>query len=125
MAEPARQQEPQQGPEPGYTPGPLPKTARSGYAIWSLVFGLFGNILFFGPLLTSIVIAGPSLTALAQTGTFLALSSLLAVLFGALGIAQINKGVRRGMGMAVVGLLLGIVGILGFLFDSTLVALLG
>ena len=74
--------------------------------------------------MTSLVIAAPSLTALAQTRTFLGLSSLLAVLFGSLGISQINRGLRRGMGMAVVGLVLGVVGILGFLFDAALLSLL-
>jgi hypothetical protein len=116
MAEPAKQPEPQKGPDLDYAPGPRPKIARSGYAIWSLIFGILGGLVFFGPVVTAVILQAPSLTLIARvTRGILAICSVLAILFGSLGISQVNRGLRRGKGMAIVGLILGIIGLLAYL----------
>jgi hypothetical protein len=40
--------------------------------------------------------------------------SVLAIIFGAVGLKQTENGERGGRGMAVAGLVLGIVGVVGF-----------
>jgi hypothetical protein len=88
---------PTQPPAPGYgyPPGassPRPRT--SGAAIASLVLGILGCI----PLLTS----------------------LLAVVFGIVGIRKTRDPMTSGRGMAIAGLVLGLVGIIGWSLISGL-----
>jgi uncharacterized membrane protein YvbJ len=65
------------------------ETRTSGMAVAALVMGILGFI-FFGFL------------------------GILAIIFGAIGISQINKDpTLKGKGMAVAGLVLGIIGIAG------------
>ena len=73
---------------PAAAPAPAPTRAAertSGMAIAALVIGIAGFV-FFGPL------------------------SILAIIFGAIGISQINRDPNlKGKGMAVAGLVLGII----------------
>jgi uncharacterized membrane protein YvbJ len=75
-------------------PAPTPRAAAtgertSGMAVAALVMGILG-FLFFG------------------------LLSILAIIFGGIGISQTNKDPSlKGRGMAVAGLVLGIIGIVG------------
>ncbi len=68
----------------------VPVTKTSGMAIASLVLGLVGFFVF--PFIPSV----------------------LAIIFGAIGMGQINRsnGAVKGKGMAVAGIILGIVGII-------------
>ena len=105
-ADPGRQPPPAPyGAPPGYDPGygmpaygvpyggpPQPQSKPSGMAITSLVLGIVGVPLFC-----------------------FVLPSLLAVVFGAIGIRQCSKNpVYSGKGMAVAGLILGVLTLLGF-----------
>lgn len=96
MAEPERMPEPE---EPRLYEAPEPQRERpySGLSIASLILGLFGTGFFFIP-------------------GFGVLSSTLAVIFGLIGLSQVNRGIRRGAGMAIAGLVLGLIGLLGFVF---------
>ena len=76
---------PQGGPQ-GYVPPVAPRTSAS--AIMSLIFGILGCV----PLLTSI----------------------LAVIFGIVGIRATRDPRYTGKGIAITGLILGILGILGW-----------
>jgi uncharacterized membrane protein YvbJ len=75
---------------PAKAPAPVATGERtSGMAVAALVMGILG-FLFFG------------------------LLSILAIIFGAIGINQTNKDPNvKGKGMAVAGLVLGIIGIVG------------
>lgn len=71
---------------------PQPQSKPSGMAITSLVLGIVGVPLFC-----------------------FVLPSLLAVVFGAIGIRQCNKNpVYSGKGMAIAGLILGVLTLVGF-----------
>jgi len=80
-------------PAPAAAPAPAPVatgTRTSGMAIAALVMGIVGFI-FFGPL------------------------AILAIIFGAIGIGQTGKDpTLKGKGMAVAGLVLGIIAIAGW-----------
>lgn len=117
MSEPARKPEPQDEPR-GFQEVPRqPKIARSGYAIWSLIFGLIGTVVFMLPgLLETVIVLPSSLRPLVQLRGLLALSSLLALFFGLIALSQIQKGIRRGAFMAVIGGALGTIGILAWIF---------
>lgn len=95
---------------PGYGPGspmppyggpPQPQSKPSGMAIASLVLGIIGVPMFC-----------------------FVLPSLLAVVFGGVGLRQCSKNpVYSGKGMAIAGLVLGLLTLLGFVlllvaFDS-------
>ncbi len=69
--------------EPSGGPG-----QRSGFAVAALPLGIVGLPLFM-----------------------LAVPSILAVVFGILGIRQTGDGSRTGRGMAIAGLVLGLVGV--------------
>ena len=81
---------PAAAPAPEAAPTPPPSavaggTRTSGMAIAALIIGIAGFI-FFGPL------------------------GILAIIFGAIGISQINRDPNlKGKGMAVAGLVLGII----------------
>ena len=71
---------------------PQPQSKPSGMAIASLVLGIIGVPMFC-----------------------FVLPSLLAVVFGAIGVRQCGKNpVYSGKGMAVAGLVLGVLTLLGF-----------
>lgn len=71
---------------PAFVPsGPV---TRSGLAVASLVLGIVGIPLFV-----------------------LALPSLLAVVFGGIGLRQTADGRRQGRGLAIAGLVLGVIGL--------------
>ncbi len=61
---------------------------RSGFAVAALTLGIVGLVLF--------VTVVPS---------------ILAVIFGAIGIRQTGGGRRSGRGMAIAGLILGLIGV--------------
>ncbi len=48
--------------------------------------------------------------------------SLLAVIFGAVGLKQTKDGVKGGRGLAVAGLVLGIIGVVGAIFMYAAIA---
>jgi hypothetical protein len=75
---------------PAVGPAPL-----SGLAIASLALGVLAVALFWLPLFGQLI-------------------SILAIVFGGLGIYYTNLGVRRGRGLAIAGLILGIVGLVLF-----------
>ncbi len=83
-------------------PAPAPAATgerTSGMAVAALIMGILG-FLFFG------------------------LLSILAIIFGAIGISQTNKDPRlKGKGMAVAGLVLGIIGIVGGVIWAIAVAI--
>ncbi len=88
---------------PAAAPAPAPRAAAeertSGMAIAALVMGIIG-FLFFG------------------------LLSILAIIFGAIGISQTNKDPSlKGRGLATAGLVLGIIGIVGGIIWLIAVAL--
>ncbi|MBA7594356.1 hypothetical protein ES703_01297 [subsurface metagenome] len=79
---------------PAAAPAPAPRAAAgtrtSGFAIAALITGIVG-LLSFGPL------------------------AILAIIFGAIGISQTNKDPNlKGKGMAVAGLVLGIIACVGW-----------
>jgi hypothetical protein len=94
-----------------------------GLAIASFILGLVG--LVTGPLffIVSAIVASARGSQDALGLIFLTMwfvwgmSSLLAVIFGPIGMARIARGEgrRRGYGLAVTGLVLGILGLVGFL----------
>ena len=63
-------------------------------AIASMVLGIVGIIPFF----------------------FLVVPSLLAVIFGAVGVVQTRAGMVKGRGMAISGLVMGAVVLIGWVF---------
>lgn len=69
-----------------HMPAPVPQT--NGWAIASLICGIIGCIPF--------------------------LTSLLAILFGILGIKKSSQPMTGGKGLAIAGLVLGILGVLGW-----------
>jgi hypothetical protein len=75
---------------PAAGPAPLSKLA-----IASLALGVLAVALFWLPLIGQAV-------------------SILAIVFGGLGIYYTNLGVRRGRGLAIAGLILGILGLVLF-----------
>jgi len=129
MAEPARQPEPDKEPRGGFKEPrggfaqAQPKPARSGYGIWAFIFGLFANTALILPLLVTLV-SGPTsaIELLARTQSVMVSFSVIAIVLGAIGISQINKGLRRGMGLTVFGLVLGVVGLLSFILEITVLA---
>lgn len=95
-----------------------------GLAVSSFILGLVGLITAVMFFVTSAVAASVrgnqdafGIIFLTMWGVW-GLSSLLAVVFGAIGMARSarDEGRRRGFGLAVTGLVLGIVGLVGFLF---------
>ena len=99
MGEPARKPEPQKPTEFEISRKLVP---ISGIAITSFILGIVGIIFSLVP-------------------GFGVLMSVLAIIFGAFGISQINRKIRRGAGMAIAGLVLGIVGLLIFIFAFVVV----
>jgi hypothetical protein len=77
---------PVQGAVPQYQPPQPPK--NNGWAIASLICGILGCI----PVITS----------------------LLAIVFGIMGIKKSNEPQTSGKGLAIVGIVLGIIGVLGW-----------
>jgi hypothetical protein len=67
-----------------------PRALQNGYGTAALVLGIVG-LLLFGCIL------GP-----------------LAIVFGAMGISKVNKGLATNKGAATTGLVLGIVGLVGW-----------
>jgi uncharacterized membrane protein len=65
--------------------------ARNGMGTASLVLGILGVVLFFFPYVSVIL-------------------SVLAIIFGSIGIKRANRGEASNKGMATAGLVLGIVG---------------
>lgn len=90
------------GMEPGYPPpqyqGGPPVKRTNGFGITALVMGLVGLILL-PPLL-----------------------GIMAIIFGAVGIGFANKNMGSGKGIAIAGLILGIVDLLWFFALLALVA---
>ena len=95
MGEPARTPEPHE-PQRSAAPEPQRQLPTSGLAIASLVLGVIG-IFAFG------IILGP-----------------LAIIFGAIGISQASRKRRRGVSMAIAGLVLGIIDIIIAIFAIAL-----
>lgn len=129
MAEPARQPEPDKEPhggfkEPrgGFAPA-RPKLARSGYGLWAFIFGLFSTTTLVLPLLITLV-SGPTsaIELLARTQSLMVSFSIIAIILGAIGVSQIKRGLRRGMGLTVFGLVLGLIGLLSFILEATALA---
>jgi hypothetical protein len=86
-------QQPQEG---GYPPAPPgygypPQQQSNGMAVSGMVLGILAVVLFWLPVVGWIL-------------------AILAIIFGALGIARGNKG-ASGKGMAIAGLVLGIISI--------------
>ena len=129
MADPARQPEPDKEPQKGFQKPQggfaqaQPKLARSGYGIWSFIFGVLANTTLVAPLLVTLL-SGPTsaIELLARTQSIMVSFSVIAIILGAIGISQINKGVRRGMGLTVFGLVLGVIGLLSFVLEATVLA---
>ena len=129
MAEPARQPEPDNEPDRGFQKPQggfaqaQPKIARSGYGIWAFIFGVLANTTLVAPLLVSLF-SGPTsaVELLTRTESIMVSFSVIAILLGAVGISQIKKGLRRGMGLTVLGLVLGFIGLLSFILEVTVLA---
>jgi uncharacterized membrane protein len=98
MSEPMRMPEPHEREEPT----PQREAPVSGMAVASLVLGLIGAGLFFVPGLGIV-------------------SSILAIIFGFVGISQTSRKVRRGQGMAIAGVILGGIGLLIFIYTIALI----
>jgi len=81
-------------PQYGYTPGPQMQPPQgNGIAVASLVLGICALVLFFLWFLAPIL-------------------GLLAIIFGALGISKANKIGGKGKGLAIAGLITGVLGLL-------------
>ena len=117
MNEPSRQPLDSQGvPEPGESIGSRPRVALAGYAILSLVLAVIGFTELVVPGLVDRGLTPPSLLGwTTRAGGLWGVASALAVVFGFLGIAQIVQEERRGLMVALLGLLLGVWGLLAFL----------
>ena len=79
---------PQGYPPPGYPPPGYPPARTSGSAVTSLIFGIVFCIPF--------------------------VSGLLALIFGIVGVRATRSPAVRGRGMAVAGLVLGVIGLIGW-----------
>jgi hypothetical protein len=90
-------------------PSPIPQALlrQNIYALLALIGGVLA---FLGNCLTFISIIVPELPFLCATisGIF----SLLALVLGVVGLVQTKKNRERGKGMALAGLLLGILGVI-------------
>ena len=81
-------------PQYGYTPGPQMQPQQgNGIAVAALVLGICALVLFFLWFLAPIL-------------------GLLAIIFGALGISKANKIGGKGKGLAIAGLITGVLGLL-------------
>ncbi|MGW8432635.1 hypothetical protein ACWGJ9_16225 [Curtobacterium citreum] len=95
-----QQSSPQPFPPMG-APGPV--QPGNGFAVTAFVLGLFGFLVTWIPFFI---------------GVFLGfLPDLLAIVFGIIGIVRANR-VRRGMGLAVTGLVLGGLAFLSIFFGA-------
>jgi hypothetical protein len=80
--------------QPTITPaGPVPVAPRNGFGVTALVLGIVGAVFSWVPVLGLIL-------------------AVLAVVFGALGYARARKGQATNSGMAIAGLVLGIIAFL-------------
>jgi len=81
-------------PSQPYAPGPGQpvQVAGNGFAVAAFVLGLFGFLVTWIPFFIGLFLGG--------------LPDVLAIVFGICGIVRANR-VRRGMGLAVAGLVLG------------------
>ena len=86
---------------------PAPVSKSSGAAIGALVLGLIGIITgFFG---ASFMVAGVIISSYNFVAFLLYLPSILGVILGIAGIAQSGKPGVGGRGLAIAGLVLGII----------------
>ena len=90
-------------------PNPIPRALlrQNIYALLALVGGLLA---FLGNCLTTLSIIIPGLPFLC--GTISGIFSLLALALGITGLVQVKKSREKGRGMALAGLLLGILGVI-------------
>lgn len=95
---PQQQGFPQGQPGLGYSQGYVPTRRTSGLAVAALVVGIFSIVLFCVPLL------GPALGA-------------VAIVLGAIAMSVTKNPAVGGRGMAITGLVLGIVGVLVLVFQ--------
>ena len=90
-------------------PVPIPKALlrQNIYALLALIGGILALL---GNCLTFLSIIVPGLPFLC--GTISGIFSLLAIALGLAGLAQTKKNREKGRGMALAGLLLGILGVI-------------
>ena len=102
-------------------PHTTPQPPVSGLAIASLALG----VLTVGPALFAALLGpGGLLTALLYLAV-IGVPAVLAIVFGHVALAAVNRGERRGRGMAVSGFTLGYLAFVGPLMYAFLLTLLG
>ncbi len=89
-------------PQRSAPPEPQERLPISGLAIASLVLGVIGVPFSVIPL-------------------FGILGGVLAVIFGAIGISQVSRKQRRGMGIAIAGVVIGAIDLFIFLVVTSLI----
>ncbi len=103
-------------PGPGEGIGLSSRTAFAGYGILSLILAVIGSAGLVFPELLNPDLSLPSLLGWTiQAGDLWGVISALAVVSGLLGIAQTIQEDRRGLSIALMGLMLGTWGLLAFL----------